>query len=140
MKKTKCHFCNCVTCGKSTDPGKLLVCDGCMEAHHTFCLDPPLEAVPEEDWYCPECKIDDGEIIKPGEAEKLITDRKRKAPSFNAKRKNWGGGNSCSGVTNKCSIVSENHVGPVPGVEVGTCWRYRIQVAAAGIHRMLGKF
>jgi hypothetical protein len=27
----------------------------CGSAHHTFCLDPPLDQVPEGDWLCPEC-------------------------------------------------------------------------------------
>lgn len=33
------------------------------------------------------------------------------------------------------TIVSETHFGSIPGVEVGTTWRYRIQVAETGIHR-----
>ncbi|CAI5529126.1 unnamed protein product [Closterium sp. Naga37s-1] len=37
----------------------LLLCDGCnhLGAHHTFCLDPPLAAVPssQEPWFCPAC-------------------------------------------------------------------------------------
>lgn len=33
------------------------------------------------------------------------------------------------------TIVPHTHFGSVPGVEVGTTWRYRVQVAEAGIHR-----
>lgn len=35
----------------------MLLCDkeGCEYACHTFCLKPPLHAVPEEEWVCPYC-------------------------------------------------------------------------------------
>jgi hypothetical protein len=33
----------------------MLLCDDCDAGWHTFCLDPPLAAVPDEDWYCPSC-------------------------------------------------------------------------------------
>lgn len=28
----------------------------CEEAYHLDCLDPPLEMIPEGDWFCPECE------------------------------------------------------------------------------------
>lgn len=27
-----------------------------------------------------------------------------------------------------CTIVSSNHYGPIPGVEVGAMWKFRVQV------------
>lgn len=42
---------------------------------------------------------------------------------------------ACVGRTKKCNIVPSNHFGPIPGVEVGTTWLFRIQVSEAGIHR-----
>jgi PHD and RING finger domain-containing protein 1 len=36
---------------------KLLLCDRCNRGFHIFCLDPPLNHIPKEDWYCPECTI-----------------------------------------------------------------------------------
>ena len=38
----------------------ILICDGehrygCKNAYHTLCLEPPLLAVPEGDWFCPVC-------------------------------------------------------------------------------------
>lgn len=32
--------------------------------------------------------------------------------------------------TKECSVVPRNHFGPVPGVDVGTCWRFRLSVSA----------
>ena len=45
----------CQECNGGHHPELLLLCDGCDSAYHTFCLDPPLDAVPEGDWYCPDC-------------------------------------------------------------------------------------
>lgn len=35
----------------------MLLCDqsGCICALHTFCLNPPLKAIPEGEWFCPKC-------------------------------------------------------------------------------------
>lgn len=35
---------------------------------------------------------------------------------------------ACVGRTKECTIVPSNHYGPVPGVEVGTMWKFRVQV------------
>ncbi|EPX73629.1 CTD-binding SR-like protein rA9 [Schizosaccharomyces octosporus yFS286] len=43
----------CVICGGSEQQDVLLLCDGCDDAYHTFCLD--LEEVPENEFYCPNC-------------------------------------------------------------------------------------
>lgn len=48
----------------------------------------------------------------------------RKAESV----RDWGKGMACVGRTKECTLVEKNHFGPIPGVEVGTCWKYRIQV------------
>jgi hypothetical protein len=99
-------------------------------------LTPASDQVPEGDWYCPECKTDSDAIVKVGETRKLITKKMQKMPSAKA-QKRWGGGNSCAGVLDKCTIVPTNHFGPIPGVEVGTNWRFRKQAAGAGVHRPL---
>lgn len=40
---------------------KLLLCDGCDHGYHIYCLEPPLKAVPERDWYCDRCLVGTGE-------------------------------------------------------------------------------
>ncbi|XP_077979102.1 lysine-specific demethylase 5A-like [Glandiceps talaboti] len=45
----------CHTCGKGDAEDSLLLCDGCDDSYHTFCLIPPLSAVPRGDWRCPRC-------------------------------------------------------------------------------------
>ena len=48
----------CQTCLDGGRAELLFFCirhEVCGSAHHTFCLDPPLDQVPEGDWLCPEC-------------------------------------------------------------------------------------
>lgn len=45
----------CLICGSGSDEDKLLLCDGCDDSYHTFCLIPPLHDVPKGDWRCPKC-------------------------------------------------------------------------------------
>lgn len=42
---------------------------------------------------------------------------------------------ACVGRTKECTIVPSNHYGPIPGVPVGTTWKFRVQVSEAGVHR-----
>jgi hypothetical protein len=40
------------TCHVCGDIGLLIFCDGCEDSFHLGCLSPPLQQVPDEDWYC----------------------------------------------------------------------------------------
>lgn len=33
----------------------MLLCDKCNAGFHIFCLEPPLEAIPDGEWFCPTC-------------------------------------------------------------------------------------
>ncbi|XP_073327533.1 uncharacterized protein phrf1 [Pagrus major] len=46
---------NCEVCGGSDREDRLLLCDGCDAGYHMECLTPPLDSVPVEEWFCPEC-------------------------------------------------------------------------------------
>ncbi|XP_068168617.1 PHD and RING finger domain-containing protein 1 isoform X2 [Antennarius striatus] len=46
---------NCEVCGGSDREDRLLLCDGCDAGYHMECLRPPLDSVPVEEWFCPEC-------------------------------------------------------------------------------------
>ncbi|XP_062314993.1 lysine-specific demethylase 5B-B isoform X1 [Osmerus eperlanus] len=56
----------CLVCSSGTDEDRLLLCDGCDDSYHTFCLIPPLSDVPKGDWRCPKCLAQ--ECSKPQEA------------------------------------------------------------------------
>ena len=38
-------------------------------------------------------------------------------------------GMACVGRTKVCTIVPSNHFGAIPGVPVGTLWKFRVQVS-----------
>jgi len=44
----------------------MLLCDGCDDSYHTFCLNPPMLTIPSGDWRCPKCIA--AEVSKPIEA------------------------------------------------------------------------
>jgi hypothetical protein len=45
----------CQVCASPRDAASMLLCDGCGTGWHLACLVPPLDAVPEGSWVCPEC-------------------------------------------------------------------------------------
>ncbi|KAJ3605190.1 hypothetical protein NHX12_027240 [Muraenolepis orangiensis] len=129
----ECRFCSCCVCGGKQDAHMQLLCDECNMAFHVYCLSPPLATIPDdEDWYCPTCKNDTSEVIKAGEKLKA-SKKKAKMPSATTEsQRDWGKGMACVGRTKECTIVPSNHYGPVPGVPVGTTWKFRVQVSEAG--------
>ena len=47
----------CLACGVDDDHANLLLCEGCNDEYHTYCLEPPLSAVPSGDWFCRKFRI-----------------------------------------------------------------------------------
>uniref|UniRef100_A0A914W973 RING-type E3 ubiquitin transferase n=1 Tax=Plectus sambesii TaxID=2011161 RepID=A0A914W973_9BILA len=141
----KCKICNCQVCGINKDSDKTLICDGydatgaCQAPIHFYCLTGKykLKEMPEGDWYCPECQEEAEERVKqtvlPGKGIKLSA---KKANSAAAKAtRAWGRGVSCSGVGNKNTDVPTDYKGPIPGIQVGQTWQYRLQLSSSGVHR-----
>ncbi|XP_069971280.1 bromodomain adjacent to zinc finger domain protein 2B isoform X7 [Penaeus vannamei] len=50
IMKAYCQFCH-----SGDHEEKLLLCDGCDKGYHTHCFKPPMNNIPEGDWYCYEC-------------------------------------------------------------------------------------
>lgn len=71
----------CLACGEDDDHANLLLCEACNAEYHTYCLDPPLRAVPAGDWYCSECKASMGNFDEDG-LEALVN---ALAPSFTSR-------------------------------------------------------
>jgi E3 ubiquitin-protein ligase UHRF1 len=134
--RRKCRFCACSVCGGKDQPGSQILCDDCDQAFHIWCLSPPLGQVPEEDeWYCPDCKTDAGEVIQAGEKMRLTKKKANMQSKKSSCQRDWGKGMACVGRTKQCTIVPSNHFGPIPGVPVGTMWKFRVQVSESGVHR-----
>ena len=45
----------CQVCHDHNHFASMLLCDNCDTGWHTYCLDPPLEDIPEGSWLCPDC-------------------------------------------------------------------------------------
>ena len=48
----KCH--TCLT-SLEEEVENMLLCDGCDSAYHIHCLHPPMESIPDGDWFCKFC-------------------------------------------------------------------------------------
>ena len=131
-ERKKCKECGCFKCGGKNDADSILICDECQSGFHLACVG--LTSVPEDDWYCQDCKNED-DIVKAGESLKE-SKKKSKMPSSQttSQKRDWGKGMATVGRSKVCSMPT-NHFGPIPGIEVGTQWLFRMQVSEAGIHR-----
>ena len=45
----------CMVCGSRDDEDKMVLCDGCDRGYHLACMSPPLDDIPEGDWFCKLC-------------------------------------------------------------------------------------
>uniref|UniRef100_A0A8C1LJR6 E3 ubiquitin-protein ligase UHRF n=1 Tax=Cyprinus carpio TaxID=7962 RepID=A0A8C1LJR6_CYPCA len=120
--KKNCRMCNCHVCGVKQDPDKQLLCDECDMAFHTYCLNPPLTTIPEdEDWYCPECRNDASEVVLAGEKLKESKKKAKMASASSSSQRDWGKGMACVGRTKQCTIpknesgVHRPHVAGIHG-------------------------
>ena len=44
---------HCKVCGCRNHPRQMVLCEGCNEGYHIWCMEPPLMRVPEDSWTCP---------------------------------------------------------------------------------------
>lgn len=50
VPSAKCKVCSCRVCGGKDSPEKQIMCDECDLSFHLWCLQPPLNEIPEDDW------------------------------------------------------------------------------------------
>lgn len=55
IKEVSSFGTGCLCCGEDNDHANILLCEACNDEYHTYCLDPPLRAVPTGDWFCNKC-------------------------------------------------------------------------------------
>lgn len=46
----------CSACERPGDDDHLMLCDQCDRGYHTYCVDPPFAAVPDDSWVCERCE------------------------------------------------------------------------------------
>lgn len=129
-----CTDCGCKICNSKKDLDKILLCDECDDRFHMYCLTPPLENYPADaDWYCSNCKNVDVIVLPENDPPEEEPSTSKSLPTGKGKTK--ARGMACAGRNSICTIVPLNHYGPIPGIEVGMTWKFRMQVSAAGVHR-----
>lgn len=128
-----CIDCGCQICHGKESPDKQLLCDECDRPTHLWCLREPLQNLPkdEDEFFCDQCRNDSLEHIQIKQKQYL----EKKLENIDRKPKtNWGFGMSIArGGSNTNSAI----FGPIPGIYVGTWWRFRFQVSQSGIHAPL---
>lgn len=67
------------------------MCDECNLGFHLTCLEPPLQQLPDEDWYCSNCRRDTNDVIAPGKGKQQRKETRSKT------KKDWGRGMACVG-------------------------------------------
>ena len=71
----------CVVCDSPDDESIMLMCDGCGKGYHTYCLMPPLAAVPDAIvWICPQCE-QAGVQLQPLLEQRIAADAAVQRPS-----------------------------------------------------------
>ncbi|KAL7458221.1 hypothetical protein ACHAWC_010361 [Mediolabrus comicus] len=115
----------CNVCLSALGEQSMLVCDGCDELYHMHCLNPPLEDIPDGDWYCDVCVAYDDDVSSTVELEGcngfVIESRKRSVAEEeergrNKRRKEEGYAGISLGGDNSwiaaLSILSQTHYMP----------------------------
>jgi hypothetical protein len=85
----------CELCHSGADDDNMLICDGCDKLFHLYCLDPPLEKVPDGDWFCLKCEVSTRDVDSDVEIEAcedfVIEQRKKpREDKFLSKEKGFG--------------------------------------------------
>ncbi|KAG7087027.1 hypothetical protein E1B28_013006 [Marasmius oreades] len=92
---------HCLVCGKDTgDDDSPLECEKCDNPYHLSCLTPPLTAVPEGQWFCPQCMKDPEAPVRGYTAPKYVADWSGEEEDGGKKRK-FGGDSGLGGKKKK---------------------------------------
>ncbi|CAL1714552.1 unnamed protein product [Somion occarium] len=81
----------CVVCSKDNgEDDAPLECDKCDSPYHLGCLDPPLDAIPDGEWFCPDCEEDPGAPVVLGSGKKKLGKEEEESGRTGHKRKAAG--------------------------------------------------
>lgn len=72
-------------CYKCKTGGFLILCDGCMNACHCECDEPPMDAIPEGVWYCTQCRSKNIHKLNRSESARISSVRTLKSTAKSTK-------------------------------------------------------
>ncbi|XP_019054879.1 PREDICTED: PHD finger protein EHD3-like [Nelumbo nucifera] len=79
-----CPSCLCRVCLTDRDDEKIVLCDGCDEAYHIYCMEPPRTSIPRGKWFCIQCKAGIEAIRKAKKAYEDLEKQKMKQLAIEA--------------------------------------------------------
>lgn len=53
-----CPVNGCCVCWQEEDSKQIILCETCDAEYHIYCLQPPLQDIPDGEFYCPRCKAE----------------------------------------------------------------------------------
>lgn len=92
----------CMVCGSTDDDEKLILCDGCNNAQHTFCCVPKLKKVPSGEFHCSDCRAKNKTTAKrrrPSAARRGVLARKKGTARWRRFDSLTAAGLGCGGVS-----------------------------------------
>lgn len=91
----------CYVCEKTSNENFLMICDFCLKkCCHTFCLDPPLSFVPQDDWFCDFCFRLNGKKSNNPIANIFKSFKETQTEKINKEKRNSGKSNQKRGTSN----------------------------------------
>ncbi|XAR49602.1 Histone-lysine N-methyltransferase [Bertholletia excelsa] len=73
-----CPSCLCRSCLTDRDDEKIVLCDGCDNAYHIYCMRPPRTSIPRGKWFCRKCHAGIQRIRKAKQAYEKIQNELKK--------------------------------------------------------------
>ncbi|XP_047341012.1 PHD finger protein EHD3-like isoform X2 [Impatiens glandulifera] len=70
-----CPSCLCSICLVDKDDDKIILCDACDNAYHIYCMEPPLDRIPNGKWFCRKCDAGLKKIGKVRRAYEIVQNR-----------------------------------------------------------------
>ncbi|XP_057973570.1 PHD finger protein EHD3 isoform X2 [Malania oleifera] len=73
-----CPSCLCRVCLTDRDDDKIVLCDGCDNAYHIYCMEPPRASIPRGKWFCKKCAPEIQRIRKAKRAYERLKRKQKK--------------------------------------------------------------
>ena len=114
----------CMVCGSTNDDEKLMLCDSCDNAQHTFCCVPKLNIVPKGDFHCSDCTAKSKAAAK---RSTVVLGRKKGA-------KTWRRFESITAAALSCGVSDSRNVSKCCRGKMGSCRGFEFKWGPVDAH------